>query len=128
MFWRTTVSTSPPSRAWSTTRRCRRTLPATPGWTPGGEGVHARAGRRGGDLSAISHDRVVLGRAVEEILRLQPGRGIESLPRLSTQDITVGGTEIPAGAKLIVPLEAANRDPAVLPDPDHFDPRVEVDW
>ena len=71
---------------------------------------------------------MVLGRAVEEILRLQPGRGIESLPRLSTQDITVGGTEIPAGAKLIAPLEAANRDPAVFPDPDHFDPRVEVDW
>src|SRR4029453_1061112 len=56
------------------------------------------------------------------ILRLQPGLSLEAAPRLSTQDITLGGIPIPAGATLLVPLEAANRDPAVFPDPDRFHP------
>jgi cytochrome P450 len=76
----------------------------------------------GGDLSAMANDPPRVRRAVEEILRLQPGCGMESLPRLSTQDLTLGGVEIPVGATIFAPLEAANRDPAVFADPDRFDP------
>lgn len=75
-----------------------------------------------GDLGAIANDPGRVTRAVEEILRLQPESSIEGMPRLSTQDMTLEGAEIPAGSMLIVPLEAANRDPAVFPDPDQFDP------
>jgi cytochrome P450 len=75
-----------------------------------------------GDLSTLAHDRAGVRRAVEEILRMQPGNGIESQPRLATQDVTIGGVELPAGATLLVPVEAANRDPEVFPDPDTFDP------
>jgi cytochrome P450 len=75
-----------------------------------------------GDLSTLANDPAAVRRAVEEILRLQPGNGVEGLPRLSTQDVTIGGVEIPAGTLLLVPLEAANRDPRVFPDPDIFDP------
>lgn len=75
-----------------------------------------------GDLSTMANDPVRVSRAVEEILRLQPGSALEGLPRLSTQDMNLGGVQIPAGATLIVALEAANRDPAVFPDPDRFDP------
>ncbi|HZM77217.1 MAG TPA: cytochrome P450 [Candidatus Limnocylindrales bacterium] len=75
-----------------------------------------------GDLSGMANDTTRVRRAVEEILRLQPGSSIEGLPRLSTQDMSLAGVDIPAGASLIVSLEAANRDPAVFPDPDRFDP------
>lgn len=75
-----------------------------------------------GDLSTLAHDPIAVGRAAEEILRLQPGSGVEGLPRFSTQDVTIDGVQIPAGTTVLVPLEAANRDPAVFPEPDTFHP------
>ena len=41
--------------------------------------------------------------------------------RLTTRPVTLGGVDLPEGAKLFLWLAAAGRDPAVFHDPDHFD-------
>jgi cytochrome P450 len=57
---------------------------------------------------------------VEEALRLAtPTQGMF---RLVTEDTEIDGVPVPAGARLILMYSAANRDPAVFPDPDSFDP------
>jgi cytochrome P450 len=56
--------------------------------------------------------------AVEELLRYDaPVQGTDRFP---TEDIVIGGHEIPAGANLIVMLGAANRDPRVHDRPDEL--------
>ncbi|MFD4628378.1 cytochrome P450 [Streptomyces sp. NPDC058284] len=42
--------------------------------------------------------------------------------RFTTESVTLGGTEIPAGVPVLVALGAANRDPARFPSPDLLDP------
>jgi cytochrome P450 len=42
-------------------------------------------------------------------------------PRLTTEEVELGGTLLPAGARLGVMIGSANRDEAVFPDPDAFD-------
>lgn len=59
-------------------------------------------------------------RVVEESLRLStPAQG---LYRVATQDTAIEGVPIPKGAKVFAAFSAANRDPAVFPDPHRFDP------
>ena len=65
------------------------------------------------------HD-VPVERLVAESLRLEPP--VPVLPRLATQEATVGDTEVAAGTLLLAALAAGNRDPEVFPDPDAFDP------
>lgn len=60
--------------------------------------------------------------AVEELMRfVQLGDGSASLPRIATEDVTLSGVTIPAGATVLPGLGAANRDPAVTPEPDRLD-------
>ena len=42
--------------------------------------------------------------------------------RVTTREVTVAGTTIPAGARVVLLFDAANRDPEKFPDPDAFDP------
>ncbi|MEU7632201.1 cytochrome P450 [Nocardia sp. NPDC049220] len=58
---------------------------------------------------------------VEETLRFGPA--IDGWTRVTTKEITVGSTTIPAGARCLLLIGAANRDAAVFPAPDAFDPR-----
>ncbi|GAB3889659.1 hypothetical protein GCM10029964_059770 [Kibdelosporangium lantanae] len=44
-----------------------------------------------------------------------------ALPRIATEDITLDGTEIPAGSVVAVNVAAANRDPAHVTRPDDLD-------
>ncbi|WP_198154027.1 cytochrome P450 [Catenuloplanes japonicus] len=62
----------------------------------------------------------VTASAVEEILRFLT---VETggVPRRATRDIDLGGNLIRAGDIVRVMLPAANRDPALTPDPDQFD-------
>ena len=41
--------------------------------------------------------------------------------RFTTESVTLGGTDIPAGVPVLVALGAANRDPARFPSPDLLD-------
>ena len=57
--------------------------------------------------------------ALAEILRWTAPIGY--FARTATQDVTVGGTAIKAGDRLVMWYPSANRDPDVVHDPDTFD-------
>ncbi|WP_232237647.1 MULTISPECIES: cytochrome P450 [Actinoalloteichus] len=58
--------------------------------------------------------------AVEELLRwltvVHAGA-----PRTTTTEVTIAGHTIPAGEQVVLALSSANRDPALIDDPDRFD-------
>ncbi|WP_400191910.1 cytochrome P450 [Hymenobacter sp. B81] len=56
---------------------------------------------------------------IEEILRLEPP--LSAFWRISTQAVTLGGHELPAGARVMCSIVAANRDPARYTQPDELD-------
>ncbi|QCR52245.1 hypothetical protein C1N80_00705 [Brachybacterium sp. SGAir0954] len=58
-------------------------------------------------------------RIVEEVARLNPVELL--LTRFPTEDVTIGGVEIPAGSCIKFPIGAVNRDPDVFENPDAFD-------
>ena len=60
------------------------------------------------------------GSAVEEAVRFNGPVG-HSRPLYALADVTIDGTVIPRGDVVVPVLLAANRDPAVFPDPDLFD-------
>jgi cytochrome P450 len=62
---------------------------------------------------------------VEEALRL--ATPTQAMYRRVTRDVDIEGVHVPEGARVVLVYAAANRDPAVFPDPDRFDPdRVNV--
>jgi cytochrome P450 len=67
--------------------------------------------------------REQLPAAVEESLRLEPAAAV--IDRYATGDTELGAAEIAAGDLVRISITAANRDPAVFPDPDRFDPSRE---
>ena len=68
---------------------------------------------------AVVADRAAIPNTVEEALRFDSS--VISWRRVATRATAVGGVDVPAGAKLLLLLCAANRDPARFPDPDRFD-------
>jgi nocardicin N-oxygenase len=62
-----------------------------------------------------------LDSAVEELLRYIALGGGDVLPRLTTQDVEIGGTVIPAGESVIAAMISANRDADIFDDPDVLD-------
>ncbi|WP_331752179.1 cytochrome P450 [Streptomyces chartreusis] len=78
---------------------------------------------------ALTHDPSLIPRAVDEIARLH-GPVALGVTRYSTADITISGTRIPAGQRVLLSLGAADRDPARWTDPDRPDlarrPRARV--
>ncbi|WP_246267954.1 cytochrome P450 [Nonomuraea typhae] len=78
-----------------------------------------------GVLQLLRHDLLHLaaespGQVVEEVLRYDPP--VQLTLRVALQDAELGDTPIPAGTAVLGLLGAANRDPAVFPGPDRFDP------
>ena len=57
--------------------------------------------------------------AVEEILRLDSP--VQLTARVALHDVEVAGMQLKRGELVVVYLAAANRDPAVFPDPHRFD-------
>lgn len=72
-----------------------------------------------GQLALVDADRSLLGRAIEESLRLEPAAA--SVDRYATEDVVLDGARIGEGDLVTVSLAGANRDPAVFDDPDAFD-------
>ncbi|MFD7576173.1 cytochrome P450 [Streptomyces sp. NPDC059810] len=58
--------------------------------------------------------------ALDELLRFDSAVSTATF-RFTTEAVELGGTEIPAGVPVTIPLGAANRDPARFPSPDHLD-------
>ncbi|KAJ4793897.1 Cytochrome P450 93A2 [Rhynchospora pubera] len=61
-----------------------------------------------------------LNAVVKEIMRIHPGAPIAY--RMSTQETTIGGYNIPANATVAVNLYSTGRDPKYWADPDTFRP------
>ncbi|WP_326643327.1 cytochrome P450 [Nonomuraea fuscirosea] len=77
-------------------------------------------------LAELRADPGLIEGAVEELLRylsiIQLG-----VSRVTTEPVTLGGVELPAGATVVIATPEANRDPRQWPDPDVLDlrrPRV----
>jgi len=68
----------------------------------------------------IDHERSRLDAALEETLRLEPAAAV--VDRYATADVDLRDTQIRRGDLVRVSISAANRDPAVFPDPDRFHP------
>jgi cytochrome P450 len=67
----------------------------------------------------LAKDPALAASATEEILRYEPaGSGS---PRIASEDLRLEELEVKAGTIALPSGPAANRDPAVYPDPDRFD-------
>ncbi|MET8826824.1 cytochrome P450 [Streptomyces sp. NPDC004610] len=60
--------------------------------------------------------------AIDELLRYIPHRNAVGLSRIATEDVEIAGHTVRRGDAIYVSYLAANRDPAVFPDPEtiHF--------
>jgi len=83
-----------------------------------GNGVRALV-RHPGELAKLRARPELVTGAVEECLRWDGP--IVLTPRILHADADFGGKTIPKDAKVWGMLAAANRDPAVFPEPDRFD-------
>ncbi|MGH1589831.1 cytochrome P450 [Methylobacterium phyllosphaerae] len=72
------------------------------------------------ELERLRRDPLRAPRLIEELLRYEPP--VQFRTRRTLSAIDIAGVTIPAGADLVLLLAAGNRDAAVFPDPDRFDP------
>jgi cytochrome P450 len=70
---------------------------------------------------ALLADMSLLPNAVDELVRMVSP--VIYMRRTATCDAEIGGQKIAEGEKVIMYFSAANRDPAVFPDPDRLDIR-----
>jgi hypothetical protein len=71
-------------------------------------------------LRLLREDPTLVANAVEEFLRYDSS--VQLTGRVALEDgISVGGVAVPKGEGLLCLLGAANRDPAVYPEPDRLD-------
>jgi len=68
----------------------------------------------------LTHGAPATPDAIEESLRLEPAAA--TVDRYATRDVELGGARIAAADLVTVSIAGANRDPAVFPDPNRFDP------
>jgi hypothetical protein len=80
-----------------------------------GSGLHTLL-REPALRAQLSTEPALVPAAVEEMLRLEAP--IQFSPRLATQGLRVRDRAIPRGALVMLHIGAANRDPAVFPEPD----------
>jgi cytochrome P450 len=70
-------------------------------------------------LQCLRSDPALIANTVEEILRYDSP--VTNSGRIPNRDIIVSGCPVGKGSSITPSLAAANRDPAVYPDPDAFD-------
>jgi cytochrome P450 len=66
----------------------------------------------------LRSDPAAIGTIVEEVLRMESPNQLGN--RTATADVSIDGVQIRAGTVITLCIGAANRDPAVFPDPDAF--------
>jgi cytochrome P450 len=71
-------------------------------------------------LAALRADPTLIDNTVEELMRylsiVQLG-----VTRIATEDVTLGGVDIPAGATVVIATPEVNRDPDHFTEPDQLD-------
>lgn len=72
-------------------------------------------------LAAVRADPGRLPKIVEEALRFQTP--LHYNQRTTMAEVKIGDQTLPAGTSVMMMLSGANRDEAVFPEPDTFDPR-----
>jgi cytochrome P450 len=77
--------------------------------------------QRPDELAAARADAAALEAAIEESLRLEPAAAV--IDRYATTDTELATSPIRRGDLVRISIAGANRDPAVFPAPDEFDPR-----
>jgi cytochrome P450 len=75
--------------------------------------------RHPGQLARLRADRDLLPTAIEELMRFDSP--LQLFERTATADVDIGGVTVREGQKIAALLGAANRDPAVFPDPGTLD-------
>ncbi len=75
------------------------------------------------ELARLRADHSLIAGAVEELLRyvIISGSGFIPLPRVTREDVVLGGVTIPAGDVVLPTFDAANRDTAAFDEPDRLD-------
>jgi len=68
---------------------------------------------------ALRADAALLESGVDELLRFEPP--VHELARTLTRDVELHGRRLPEGARVLLLLAAANRDPSHFADPDRLD-------
>lgn len=76
--------------------------------------------RHPAELQRLVDDPTLIGSAIDELLRYSRLMAA-TLPRVTTEAVELDGVALEAGAAVLPILSAANRDPAVFPDPDRLD-------
>jgi pimeloyl-[acyl-carrier protein] synthase len=76
-------------------------------------------GRNPNQFDALKRNPAMLPRAIEEMLRYDGP--VQSTVRFAKEAVSLGGTEIPAGALALMIVAAANRDPTQFKYPEKFD-------
>ncbi|MGF6826259.1 cytochrome P450 [Kitasatospora sp. MAP12-9] len=71
-------------------------------------------------LHRLREEPDLVDSAVDELLRFDSPVSMATF-RFATEAISIGGTEIPAGAPVLIAPGAANRDPGRFPEPDRLD-------
>jgi cytochrome P450 len=74
---------------------------------------------RPSELARLRAQPSIMPQAVEELIRFDGP--VHLTHRISTEEIEVAGSVLPAGARVLLILAAANRDPTVFEDPDRLD-------
>ena len=75
--------------------------------------------RNPGELKKLQDDPALIKNALEEMLRFESP--VLMSGRTPLEDRKIAGMEVSAGESVTPILAAANRDPAVYPEPDRFD-------
>ncbi|MGH3743656.1 MAG: cytochrome P450 [Mycobacteriales bacterium] len=74
-----------------------------------------------GQWDLLADDPALAGAVAEETLRWDPP--VQMTGRTALEPMEVGGLAVGPGEVIMMGIGAANRDPAVFPDPDRFDVR-----
>jgi cytochrome P450 len=75
--------------------------------------------RHPAELRKLQANASLIPNAVEELLRYDAP--FQFMQREAREPVTINGMTIPAGQRVWIMLGAANRDPAIFPDPDRLD-------
>ncbi|MEU9829787.1 cytochrome P450 [Micromonospora chersina] len=75
-----------------------------------------------GHLARLRADPALVPRAVDELLRyVQISASGGTLPRVTTEEVEIGGVRLPAGSVVMTATNSANRDVAAFGEPDRLD-------